>query len=86
MRRANGTGSVVKLSGKRRKPYVTKLSAKDKYGIYRQIVLGYYEKARDAQAALDGYNRKLMGTPSLTADNLSTTFGDIYDLWSVRKY
>ena len=41
MRRANGTGSVVKLSGKRRKPYVAKLSAKDKYGIYRQIVLGY---------------------------------------------
>ena len=86
MRRANGTGSVVKLSGKRRKPYVTKLSAKDKYGIYRLIVLCYYEKARDAQAALDGYNKKLMGTPSLTADSLSTTFGDIYDLWSVRKY
>lgn len=86
MRRANGTGSVVKLSGNRRKPYVAKLSAKDKYGIYRQIVLGYYEKARDAQAALDGYNKKLMGTPSLTADSLSTTFGDIYDLWSARKY
>ena len=32
MRRANGTGTIVKLSGNRRRPYAVRVSPKDKYG------------------------------------------------------
>ncbi len=32
MRRANGTGTVVKLSGNRRRPYAVRVSVRDKYG------------------------------------------------------
>ena len=34
MRRANGTGSIVKLSGNRRRPYLVKISARDKDGYH----------------------------------------------------
>lgn len=51
MRRANGTGSVTKLSGNRRRPYVVKVSQRDRYGFVVQKNLGYYEKAAEAQQA-----------------------------------
>lgn len=55
MRRANGTGSVTKLSGNRRRPYAVKVSFRDQYGVIRQRVLSYHAKAAEAQAALDEY-------------------------------
>ena len=32
MKRANGSGSIVKLSGNRRRPYMVRVSARDEYG------------------------------------------------------
>ena len=55
MRRANGTGSVTRLSGNRRRPYVVKVSQRDRYGFVVQKNLGYYENAAEAQLALEEY-------------------------------
>ena len=52
MRRANGTGSIVKLSGNRRRPYLVKISARDKDGYVRQVALSYHAKLQEAQEAL----------------------------------
>lgn len=53
-----GTGSIVKLSGNRRRPYIVKISARDKDGYVRQVALSYHAKLQEAQEALEEYNRK----------------------------
>lgn len=86
MRRPNGTGTVVKLSGNRRKPFAVKIPTRDSYGNVVQKVLSYHAAGRDAQAALDEYNAN-RGTGSAPApDRFSMTVRDVYDLWSARKY
>ena len=60
MRRANGTGSIVKLSGNRRRPYLVKISTRDKDGYVRQVALSYHAKLQEAQEALEAYNRKAL--------------------------
>ncbi len=49
MRRANGTGSIVKLSGNRRRPYLVKISTRDKDGYVRQVALSYHAKLQEAR-------------------------------------
>lgn len=86
MRRANGTGSIVRLSGNRRKPYCVKVSSKDEWGRIKQAPLSYHTKMADAQQALDEYNRNRAAGTAPRADKLSTTLGEIYDLWSPQKF
>ncbi len=56
LRRGNGEGSIIKLSGKRRRPYAARVTVgftpdgKQKYKY-----IGYYEKKSDARAALRSY-------------------------------
>lgn len=86
MRRANGTGSIVKLDGNRRKPYAVRIPARDKYGRVRQQYLSYHRTSPEAQAALDAYNagRAAYSVPEPNA--LSVTLQEVYDLWSAREY
>ncbi len=86
MRRANGTGSVVKLAGNRRRPYVVRVSYRDKYGTLKQQSLSYHAKAADAQAALDAYNRDAAIAAAPARDLLATTVGEVYEAWSSREY
>ena len=86
MRRANGTGSVTKLSGNRRRPYAVKVSFRDQYGVIRQRVLSYHAKAAEAQAALDEYNKNLASGIAPVPDSLSITVGQVYAAWSEREY
>lgn len=86
MRRANGTGSITKLSGNRRRPYVVKISCRDQYGVLRQQVLSYHAKAADAQAALDQYNQDVATGTAPAPDLLSMTVGQVYEAWSEREY
>lgn len=86
MRRANGTGSVTKLSGNRRRPYVVKVSHRDRYGFVVQKNLGYYEKAADAQQALEEYNRARAAGSAPAADKLSLTVGQVFEGWKEREY
>ncbi|MFQ9917460.1 MAG: hypothetical protein ACLRWQ_14705 [Flavonifractor plautii] len=78
MRRANGTGSIVKLSGNRRRPYLVKISARDKDGYVRQVALSYHAKLQEAQDALEEYNRKAAAGQTPSADMLSWTVEQVY--------
>jgi transcription elongation factor Elf1 len=82
MRNPNGYGSVVKLSGKRRRPYCArKTSGYDErgYPIYKNI--GYYAKREDALMALAEYNRN-----PYDIDLSKVTMQELYDRWSARDF
>lgn len=86
MRRANGTGSVTKLQGNRRRPYVVKVSQRDRYGFIIQKNLGYYEKAAEAQQALEEYNRARAAGQAPAPGKLDLTVGQVFEAWKVREY
>lgn len=71
LKRANGTGTVYKLQGRRRKPWV---AAKNK------TIIGYYEKKSEALEALE----KLSGKP--LSERYNMTFEDIFREWSNEHY
>ena len=81
MRRANGSGSVVKLPGNRRRPWAVRIPVRDSRGRVRQRYLSYHAKAAEAQAALDAWVRDHQG-PQPGGD----TLGEIYERWSARAY
>lgn len=86
MKRANGTGTVVKLSGNRRRPYTARVPSRDRFGYVAQATLGYYATAREALAALDEYNRLSSEQRAPQADKLSMTVQQVYDAWSAREF
>ena len=56
MKRANGTGTITKLSGNRRKPYAVKITlGYTEEGKLRYKYLSYHRTRREAQNALDVY-------------------------------
>jgi len=74
MRNPNGYGSVVKLSGKRRKPFCARVTAgwsDDGKQLYRNI--GYYVSATEANLALADYHRN-----PYSIDASKVTFADMY--------
>lgn len=83
MRLPNGFGSVYKLSGKRRRPWVARKTMgydfdeeKGKaYPIYKFI--GYYATKQEAMTALVDYNRDPY---DFQVDSM--TFAELYDRWS----
>ena len=61
MKRANGTGTVYKMSGKRRKPYRAMVTlGYDEFGKAMRKTIGTFTKASEAQKALYEY----LGDPS----------------------
>lgn len=82
MRNPNGYGAIVKLGGKRRRPFGVRLTVgynENGSQIYRY--LGYYETRRDAMIALADYNQNPY---ELSNDDL--TFSDVYERWSARHF
>ena len=82
MRNPNGYGTVVKLSGKRRKQYgcrVTDGWSDEGKQLFRYI--GYYEEKKDAIKALARYNEN-----PYDMDAQKMTFSDVYDAWSEEKF
>lgn len=57
MKNANGYGSVYKMHGTRRRPYIAAVTVKID-GKRKRKALGYYENSRDALAALSEYHNK----------------------------
>lgn len=81
-RRRNGTGTVVKLSGNRRKPFEVRVNCKiDERGYPDYDVLNRYSDKLDADLALANYNKNPY---NVKASNL--TFKDVYDLWFEQKF
>lgn len=75
MRRANGDGTVFRMKGNRRRPYVARKTAgKNEKGFQTYNWIGYYATRKEALAALENYNRKPYDTRA--------TLQDMYDEWS----
>lgn len=86
MKNANGTGSIYKQSGRRRKPWRVVISdgwTITEEGKKKQIrhTLGYYETKKDASIALAEYYKD-----PYEIDATTVTFKNIYDLWSKEHY
>lgn len=71
LKRANGTGTVYKLQGRRRRPWT---AAKNK------TVIGYYETKT---AALEALNR--LAGRSLD-ERYNMTFSDVFEAWKAEHY
>lgn len=71
LKRANGTGTVYKLQGRRRRPWVASKS---------KIVIGYYEKKTDALEALE----KLSGRE--LSERYNMTFEEVYQEWKTEHF
>ena len=83
MKNPNGYGSIVKLKGKRRKPYLVRLACTytsdgDTLTEHRPI-LGYYRTRTEALQALAEYNKNPYDIGS------KATFADVYELWIKTK-
>ena len=82
MRRANGTGSVYKMSGKRRRPWVARVTyGYDSLGRPIRRVIGYYSRRADAEQAiaLHHFNPVLV-------EKTDITLSQLYDEWSSVHY
>ena len=78
MRRANGEGSIFKLSGKRRKPWAVRITVgyeENGKQIYKYV--GYYQTKTEAKTAV----REYLVNP-FNLDHKSTKLKDVYDRWS----
>jgi len=81
MRNPNGYGSVVKLSGNRRRPYcVRKTKERDVRGYPVYVVLGYYKTRQEGMIALAEYNRD-----PYDVDLAKITMKELYDKWLARE-
>lgn len=86
MRLPNGYGSITKLSGKRRKPWVVRITdgfdtSPDGKPIQRRKTLGYYATRTKALDALAEYNQK-----PYNIDLCAATFDELYNYWSADKF
>ncbi len=86
MRRPNGTGTVVKMPGARRRPYAVRISVRDAKGHIVQKYLSYHATQKEAFAALDEYQQKRQAGLAPAPEDLGVTLQTVYDLWSVRKF
>lgn len=71
LKRANGTGTVYKLSGRRKRPWT---AAKNK------VIIGYYETKTEALNALE----KLSGKELTERYNM--TFSEVFEAWKKEHY
>lgn len=82
MRRKNGSGAIVKLSGKRRQPFEVRVNTHmdmRNYPVYD--VLGRFSSRDDAELALSEY-RKQPYDINLT----KLSFSQVYEMWFDKKY
>lgn len=82
MRRPNGSGTIVKLSGKRRRPYEVRVNTHiNEWGFPVYDVLGRFENRLGADIALAEYNRNPFDVKKRDA-----TFEEVYQMWYDWKY
>lgn len=82
MRLPNGYGSVYKLSGNRRKPWIArKTIGWDDTGKQMYQTIGYFEKRQDALNALAEFNKNPYDIEVSTI-----TFAEVFDKWKEGKF
>lgn len=86
MRLPNGVGSITKLSGRRRNPFIAKVNShkvineEKKTSFYQYDVLGYYPTREAAMQALFDYNKN-----PYDIDTAAITFSELYERFRVEK-
>lgn len=86
MKLPNGYGSVVKMSGKRRKPYMVRktigwhLDKEKGRQIQDFIIIGYAETRAEGLKMLAEYNQN-----PYDVDTAKVTFAEVYERWSKSK-
>lgn len=81
-RRRNGTGTVVKLSGKRRNPFQVRVNTRiDEWGYPRYDVPGNFPDHVSADIALAEYNKS-----PYDVGNRKKTFREVFHDWYKWKY
>lgn len=90
-RNPNGFGTVYKLSGNRRRPYIAKYPIRvefmpDMKRKYKQVyeIVGYYETKEEAQEALLHYKKNLRNHKIQNIKNI--TFKEVYDDMKKLKF
>lgn len=82
LKRSNGSGAIIKESGRRRKPYrVVITTGWDDNGKQIRKTLGYYKTQDEATIALVSYNENPYDISGGKA-----TFCDVYERWSEQKF
>lgn len=79
-RRANGMGTVYKLSGNRRNPYAALVSVRNACGKTERKAIGYFPTQREAENALAVYR---LAPPAIAVD---ITLEALYKQWSETGY
>jgi integrase len=83
MKRPNGAGGIVKLSGKRRNPFVVRVTdGSDSEGKQRVKCLGCFATYIDAENFLVKYRT----TPAADLKREDMTLAQVYDEWSSSKF
>lgn len=80
-RRANGTGTVAKLSGNRSRPWEARVAGE---GGKREC-LGYFATKAEAEEALDTYNAQRKTGSAPPPGQLHVTLGQVWDAWSAQE-
>lgn len=83
MKKANGDGSITKLSGNRRKPFCVRITTgyNPENGNQIRRIIGTYKTQKEANFALNDY---LINPHNLNSKNL--TYKEIFKKWSDLKY
>lgn len=81
MKLPNGTGTVYKLSGNRRRPWIArKTLGWDNNGKQMYYTIGYFKTQPEALSALMEYNKNPI------AERGDITLGELYEEWSKVRY
>lgn len=87
MKLPNRYGSITKLSGTRRKPYMVRIHGEKKWDPIKEEfyqdrpILGYYATRKDALSALAAYNDN-----PFNIKDANITFGEIFETWKKANY
>ena len=82
LRRPNGSGTIIKLSGNRRRPFEVRVNTHiNEWGYPVYDVLGRFEKRIEADIALADYNRN-----PFDVKKRDLTFQEVYQMWFDWKY
>ena len=81
-RNGNGAGTVTRLQGNRKNPFLAMSPAKrdEKTGKYSRSIIGYYPTERDARDALTLYRQ------CPPAIDVKTTFAELFEQWKEQGY
>jgi integrase len=80
MRMPNGFGTVYKMKGNRRSPWIARITKEIENNKQYRVTVGCFKEKKDAIAALGKYNKNPL------SDNHNITLGELYEKWSESKF